>query len=319
MRAEAKIVLSISLIFLSACANKEPVQKFATSTEEFVKSFDSFASRAKATCQMKYMYMDLDASGDYNGDPDSAAYKKECKDYDQSYTALKVYSSVVSAYASSLGKLAGVESSVFNDDIDSVSTQFSKWKTSAGSNVNADAVSAATKLIKSAAEAVTGFMVDSKIKEELRDNHDDLAVVLNDMKRFAKEIQTKNLDVARQYADSPLEQLKKLSYIPDYKVQGDHFTDVLASGTRSKQPADALGARLPYRMLQGELYKNRSLIDQEKKALKSFDTSCDALLQAHKDLRDNYGKLNKEEMLKKIKEFYDKVKEARENFIVLRS
>ncbi|WP_278432911.1 hypothetical protein [Stutzerimonas kunmingensis] len=319
MRAEAKIVLSISFLFLSACANKEPVQKFATSTEEFLTTFDSFASRAKATCQMKYIYMDLDASKDYIGDPNDAAYIRECRDYDQSYKALKIYSSVVSTYAASLGKLAGVERSVFSNDIDSVSSQLEKWKVSGGSEVNAETVSAATKLIKSAAEVVTGFMVDSKIKKELRDNHADLTVVLNDMKRFANEIQAKNLDMARKYADSPLEQLKKLSYIPDYEVDGDQFTDILASGTRSKQPADALGARLPYRMLQVELYKNIALIDQERKALKSFDASCDALLQAHKDLRDNYGKINEKEMLKKIKEFYDAVKEARENFIVLNS
>lgn len=319
MRAETKFILSLSLIFLSACANREPVQKFAISTEEFVQSFDGFASRARATCQMKYMYMDLDAAGDYNGDPDTARYKNECSEYDQSYTALKIYSSVVSAYASSLAKLAGTESSVFNDEVDTVSTQFSKWETSIGNTVNPEVVSAATKLINSAAEAVTGLVVDSKIKKELRENHDSLTVVLSDMKRFANKIQTKNLDTTRKYIDAPLEQLKSLSYIPDYNAEGDQFTDILASGSKGKKPADALGARLPYRMLQGELYRNRALIDQEVKALKSFDESCDALLQAHKDLRDHYGELSKEEMLMKIKKFYEKVKEARENFITVRS
>ncbi|WP_162599383.1 hypothetical protein [Pseudomonas aeruginosa] len=319
MRTEFRVALSIGIVLLGACANKEPVQKFATSTEELVKSFDSFASRAKATCQSKYMYMDLDASGNFDANPEGAKYKAECSDYDQAYTALKVYSNVVSAYASSLGKLAGVENSVFADDIDGVSTQISKWKTTGGDKVNADTVSAATKLIKSAAEAATGIMVDNKIKKELRENHENLVIVVDDMKKFANEIQQRNLESAKRYASVPLEQLIKLSYVPSNENKDDQFTNILASGTESKRTTDALGARLPYRILQAELYKNISLIDQEKVALKSFGDSCDALIKAHRDLRDNYGELNKEEMLKKIKEFYDKVKEARENFIALRS
>ena len=316
MRTEVKLGLTLGFILLSACASKEPVKKFATTTDDFVKSFNGFASKAKSTCQLKYKYMELDKGKNYNGDPDAGEFKKECDGYDSSYAVLQVYSNTVSTYASSLGKLAGLKSDVFNDEIDNVSGQLGKLKASGGETVDEKAVAAATKLIKSAAESVTGVIVDSKIKKELKSNHDDLVIVIGDMKRFANKIYSKNLHVADNYTESVLEQLKKLSYVPGGK---DQFTTILASGTEKKKIEDALGARLPYRMLQAEMYKDKLLIAQENKALTAFMNSCDALVKAHKDLRDDFGELSDKEMLEKIKEFYEKVKDARENFIVLHS
>lgn len=316
MKSEIKLFFLLGIVMLAACANKEPVQKFATTTHDFVKSFNGFAAKAKGTCQLKYLYMDLDSDGSYNGDPDASEYKGECTAYDQSYKVLKVYSKTVSSYAESLGKLAGLKGDVFNDDIDSVSAQLAKWKSAGGQTVDEKAVAAATKLIKSAAESVTGLVVDSKIKDELKRNHDDLVIVVDDMKKFASRIQAQNLRIAKKYIETPLVQLQKLSYV---KGGDDKFVSLLASGTESGLDTDAKGARLPYRMLQAEFYKKILLINDENNALKSFEDSCDALVKAHEDLRDNFGELSKDEMLAKIREFYNKVKEANENFLVLRS
>ncbi|WP_143519182.1 hypothetical protein [Pseudomonas sp. QTF5] len=314
MSTRTKACIVFGSVLIAACANKEPVKVFSTSAESLTNTFNSYASNAKATCQKKYIYQELTKPAEYIAQANNST--KECQDYDQAFNTLQTYSSVVSSYAKSLGVLAGLEPSVFDDNINGIMTKVSKLENSGGKLVDQKAVDAATKLLNSVSQAATGIIVDQKIKRELRDNHKSLVAVIKNMKEFEKNLQSQ-LNTAKNYANEPLARLVDLSYSPGNDK--DQFLTLLASGTFSQQPEAAKGARLPYRLAQAEILKQQAGIDAEKNALSKFSEACDALIDAHSDLKNNFGELSKEELLEEIKNFYEKAKEARENFIVLRA
>ncbi|MNR08275.1 hypothetical protein D3C85_1244230 [compost metagenome] len=184
-------------------------------------------------------------------------------------------------------------------------------------------MSAVTKLIKTVANLSVDFMVERKIKDELNANHESLKVVVTQMQTVVNRAYGAQLNDVSGYADELVKGLVPLSFAPKYddkiSKEKDTYAMLLADNTDPKGATSVKLSRIPYRLAQAQLYKEKIAIDQEAAAIKSFDKACQALISAHAELKDNFGKLSKEEMLSKIKDFYEKAKEARDNFNSIRA
>lgn len=311
------------LILLGACANKEPVKAFATTTADFTKSFDTYANQLKSTCQRKYIYQSIAEQGPYNVEGNAGNEENNCDSFKNSDKELKIYSKTVNEYAASLGKLAGIEGNVLDDDIDTFSKKVSEFDKENKGKIPDNVLSAIAKLIKTASNITVDFMVERKIKEELNANHESLKVVVTQMQTVVNRVYGAQLSDVSGYADELVKGLVPLSFAPEYNnatsQEKDTYAMLLADNTDPKGSASVKLSRIPYRLAQAQLYKEKVAIYKESDAIKSFNEACQALISAHAELKNNFGKLTKEEMLSKIKDFYDKAKEARENFNTIRA
>lgn len=321
------VIGSVILVSLVGCANKDPVKSFAESAKVLTSSFDSYASNLRSTCQRKYIYMSMDSDGWYDAQKDNSAKDADCTSFEKSVKTLNTLSDAVGSYAASLGKLAGIKSDTFGSDLDTVSKQVSLLNKGGGEKVSDKSIVAATNLLKSAAEVAVDYFVEREIKQRLRENNESLKDVLSEMKTFSNRIYRKQLEDVKEQNDVLVKQLYNLSYVPAYAH--DSYAPLLekslikenpdlAHGT-TKENALSAGARLPYRLAQIQLVNEQKAIDVELSTLAKFSEACDAMSAAHESLKDNFGKLSREEMLKQVKDFYEKSKDVRENIKNLKS
>ncbi len=289
-----KCLALIIPLLLSACGyNVKVIDTYQKSSNSITSDFTKISSKTIDLCHEK---AELEKTKSTIEWVDSASAKasaiSSCQKLSEATKSVNLAATAISAYASSLALLAGVDPKYINDDLSNLSKTANDLKDSEGNEViSKDKLTALSKLVSLISQAITTQAVKAKMIESIQSNKE----TINDS---ALSLKT--------YATSTYP-----SYIKANITLSTAINNILNSFKTSTKQKPELNERLIYRLAQREFSNKKDALKNDLKASDEFGKSIDAFIKANNDLADSFEKLDKNAQLKSVLDLAEQAKELK--------
>ena len=279
---------AIALFLLGGCAAQmQPVADFGAAANHLATVYKPFAAGMGASCEQRERYIALGNPGAFDDAVAERAAAGKCKALREAGATAALFGQALADYATALAKVSGAKPTAFDGEIKDVSTAAAALAARDGTPLfDGTKLKAATKIARAAAALVLEEKLQVLTRATLQDNQDALRVVVEAMKTYADRIYAGQLSDTRDIMAGELGRL------------------VVASNAATQAEVEN---RLPWRYAQAVARADIAANDLERRRVRAFTTTADALLAAHADLIANFDKIGGARRLELVSAFVAQV------------
>lgn len=304
MNPYLKLVFVSQSLFLAACGyNTKVIDTYQQSANSITSDFMTISNNTVAICRQNHELGAVESTTWVSGKDAIDSAKKDCAPMEEEIKSINLAATVISAYASSLALLAGVDPNYIDDDLSGLSDVAGKLKNTKGNEkISKEKLDALSKLASLISQVVTSEAVKSKMISTIQENKETINESVLVLKTFTNEIYSENVQISDRYTEAMLVRLNKES------VSGEP-----ADSESVNKKSEQLNKKIPYRLAQREFVQLQQVSSSNKAAAKKFSEAADQFITANNDLADKFETLDKNAQLQSVKDLAKKAKELRES------
>ena len=279
---------AIALSLLGGCATQmQPVADFGAAANHLATVYKPFGPGMAASCEQRERYVALGNPGAFDDAVSQRDAQSKCKALSEAGATAALFGQALADYATALAKVSGAKATAFDSDIKDVSGAAAKLATRDGTPLfDSTKLNAATKIARAAAALVLEEKIQVLTRATLQDNQDALRIVVEAMKTYADRIYAGQLGDTHDIMTGELGRLVVASNAP---TQAD------------------VENRLPWRFAQTAARADIAANELERRRVRAFAKTADALLAAHADLIANFDKIGGARRLELVSAFVAQV------------
>ena len=280
---------AIALSLLGGCATQmQPVADFGAAANHLATVYKPFGPGMAASCEQRERYVALGNPGAFDDAVSQRDAQSKCKALSEAGATAALFGQALADYATALAKVSGAKATAFDSDIKDVSGAAAKLATRDGTPLfDSTKLNAATKIARAAAALVLEEKIQVLTRTTLQDNQDALRIVVEAMKTYADRIYAGQLGDTHDIMTGELGRLVVASNAP---TQAD------------------VENRLPWRFAQTAARADIAANELERRRVRAFAKTADALLAAHADLIANFDKIGGARRLELVSAFVAQVR-----------
>lgn len=284
----ARPLAAFALLLLGGCAAQmQPVADFGAAANHLAGVYKPFAAGMGSSCEQRERYVARGNAGAYDDAAAERAAAATCKSLEDAGATAALFGQALGDYATALAKVSGAKATVFDGDLRSLSGVTAKLATRDGTPLfDSGKLGAAMKIARAAAVMATEARLQVLTRATLEDNHAALVIVVDAMKTYADKV------YAGQLADT-------------HDIMSGEL-DRLVAASNAPTQAD-VEARLPWRFAQAAARADLDANALERRRVKAFAKTADALVAAHADLIANFDKIGGARRLELVAAFVAQV------------
>lgn len=284
----ARPLAAFALLLLGGCAAQmQPVADFGAAANHLAGVYKPFAAGMGTSCEQRERYVARGNAGAYDDAAAERAAAATCKSLEEAGATAALFGQALGDYATALAKVSGAKATVFDGDLRGLSGVTAKLATRDGTPLfDSGKLGAAMKIARAAAVMATEARLQVLTRATLEDNHAALVIVVDAMKTYADKVYAGQLADTHDIMSGELDRLVVASNAP---AQAD------------------VEARLPWRFAQAAARADLDANALERRRVKAFAKTADALVAAHADLIANFDKIGGARRLELVAAFVAQV------------